>query len=129
MRILILGINYHPERTSVSPFTTGLSEHLAAQGHSDNAVAYLPMPPCEVCLVTLNNLRLRRIAVRRIVYLEDRAFGNTMKVAASLPHIAIEKHRGAHPAELLERAAVYALLRTARGTELSANSALAYATQ
>ena len=33
MRILVLGINYVPEKISVAPFTTGLCEHLAALGH------------------------------------------------------------------------------------------------
>jgi len=45
MRILILGINYFPERTSVSPFTTGLSEHLAAQGHTIQVVTAFPYYP------------------------------------------------------------------------------------
>ena len=45
MRILILGINYFPERTSVSPFTTGLSEHLAAGGHTVRVVTAFPYYP------------------------------------------------------------------------------------
>jgi len=45
MRILILGINYFPERTSVSPFTTGLSEHLAAAGHDVRVVTAFPYYP------------------------------------------------------------------------------------
>ncbi len=45
MRILILGINYFPERTSVSPFTTGLSEHLASQGHTVKVVTAFPYYP------------------------------------------------------------------------------------
>jgi colanic acid biosynthesis glycosyl transferase WcaI len=45
MRILILGINYFPERTSVAPFTTGLSEHLAAQGHVVQVVTAFPYYP------------------------------------------------------------------------------------
>ena len=45
MRILILGINYFPERTSVSPFTTGLSEHLAASGHEVRVVTAFPYYP------------------------------------------------------------------------------------
>jgi colanic acid biosynthesis glycosyl transferase WcaI len=45
MRILIIGINYYPERTSVSPFTTGLSEHLAAQGHDVRAITAFPYYP------------------------------------------------------------------------------------
>src|SRR6266849_4215991 len=31
MRILVIGINYAPARTSVAPFTTGLCEHLASR--------------------------------------------------------------------------------------------------
>lgn len=45
MQILILGINYFPERTSVAPFTTGLSEHLAAQGHTVRVVTAFPYYP------------------------------------------------------------------------------------
>jgi len=45
MRILILGINYFPERTSVAPFTTGLSEHLASQGHTVRVVTAFPYYP------------------------------------------------------------------------------------
>jgi colanic acid biosynthesis glycosyl transferase WcaI len=45
MRILILGINYFPERTSVAPFTTGLSEHLASQGHTVQVVTAFPYYP------------------------------------------------------------------------------------
>jgi colanic acid biosynthesis glycosyl transferase WcaI len=45
MRILILGINYFPERTSVGPFTTGLSEHLASQGHTVQIVTAFPYYP------------------------------------------------------------------------------------
>lgn len=45
MRILIFGINYFPERTSVSPFTTGLSEHLAAEGHDVHVVTAFPYYP------------------------------------------------------------------------------------
>ena len=42
MRILVIGINYAPERTSVGPFTTGLCEHLAAQGHKVTVVTAFP---------------------------------------------------------------------------------------
>jgi hypothetical protein len=45
MRILVLGINYAPERTSVAPFTTGLCEHLAEQGHDVNVVTAFPYYP------------------------------------------------------------------------------------
>jgi len=45
MRILILGINYFPERTSVSPFTTGLCEHLVSRGHDVQVVTAFPYYP------------------------------------------------------------------------------------
>ena len=45
MRILILGINYFPERTSVAPFTTGLGEHLASEGHDVQMVTAFPYYP------------------------------------------------------------------------------------
>jgi len=45
MRILVIGINYKPERTSVGPFTTGLCEHLAAQGHEVTVVTAFPYYP------------------------------------------------------------------------------------
>jgi putative colanic acid biosynthesis glycosyltransferase WcaI len=45
MRVLALGINYAPERTSVAPFTTGLCEHLAASGHTVTVVTAFPYYP------------------------------------------------------------------------------------
>jgi colanic acid biosynthesis glycosyl transferase WcaI len=45
VRVLVLGINYAPERTSVAPFTTGLCEHLAAQGHQVTVVTAFPYYP------------------------------------------------------------------------------------
>jgi FkbM family methyltransferase len=33
VRILITGINYTPEATGIGPYTAGLAEHLAGQGH------------------------------------------------------------------------------------------------
>ena len=45
MRILVLGINYTPERTSVAPFTTGLCEHLAAEGNKVTVVTAFPYYP------------------------------------------------------------------------------------
>jgi colanic acid biosynthesis glycosyl transferase WcaI len=45
MRILVLGINYAPERTSVAPFTTGLCEHLAANGNKVTVVTAFPYYP------------------------------------------------------------------------------------
>lgn len=45
MRILVIGINYAPEKTSVGPFTTGLCEHLAAQQHIVTVVTAFPYYP------------------------------------------------------------------------------------
>ena len=45
MRILVIGINYAPERTSVAPFTTGLCEHLAGQGNQVTVVTAFPYYP------------------------------------------------------------------------------------
>jgi len=45
VRILVLGINYVPEKTSVAPFTTGLSERLAALGHRVTVVTAFPYYP------------------------------------------------------------------------------------
>jgi colanic acid biosynthesis glycosyl transferase WcaI len=45
MRILVLGINYAPERSGVAPFTTGLCEHLAKQGHEVVVVTTFPYYP------------------------------------------------------------------------------------
>jgi len=45
MRILVIGINYAPERTSVAPFTTGLCEHLATQGNQVTVVTAFPYYP------------------------------------------------------------------------------------
>lgn len=52
MCILVLGINYTPERTSVAPFTTGLCEHLAAQGHVTLVTAFPYYPECEYGMTT-----------------------------------------------------------------------------
>ena len=45
MRILVIGINYAPEKISVGPFTTGLCEHLAARGHQLTVVTAFPHYP------------------------------------------------------------------------------------
>lgn len=44
-RVLIVGINYAPELTSVAPYTTGLAEHLAATGGSVEVLTGLPCYP------------------------------------------------------------------------------------
>jgi colanic acid biosynthesis glycosyl transferase WcaI len=45
VRVLVIGINYAPERTGVAPFTTGLCEHLSRAGHDVNVVTAFPYYP------------------------------------------------------------------------------------
>jgi colanic acid biosynthesis glycosyl transferase WcaI len=45
VRILVLGINYVPEKTGIAPFTTGLCQHLAEQGHDVKVVTAFPYYP------------------------------------------------------------------------------------
>src|SRR6266852_349805 len=45
MRVLVTGINYAPERTSVAPFTTGVCEHLASKGHELEVITAFPYYP------------------------------------------------------------------------------------
>lgn len=45
MHILVIGINYWPEQTSVAPFTTGVCEHLVEAGHQVTVVTAFPYYP------------------------------------------------------------------------------------
>src|SRR5438309_2129076 len=45
MRILVIGINYAPETTGIAPYTTGLCEHLASQGHQIEVITAFPYYP------------------------------------------------------------------------------------
>src|ERR1700730_9795148 len=45
LRILIFGINYAPEPVGIGPFTTGIAEHFAAEGHVVQVVTGLPHYP------------------------------------------------------------------------------------
>ncbi|HZT09367.1 MAG TPA: WcaI family glycosyltransferase [Chloroflexota bacterium] len=45
MRVLILGLNYLPETTSIGPYTADLAECLARRGHSVQVVTGFPMAP------------------------------------------------------------------------------------
>jgi len=45
MRVLVIGINYAPEKTSVAPFTTGVCEHLASKGHQVETITAFPYYP------------------------------------------------------------------------------------
>ena len=45
MRVLVVGTNYVPERTGMAPFTTGLCEHFASQGHDVEVITTFPYYP------------------------------------------------------------------------------------
>ncbi len=45
MRLLILGLNYAPERVGVAVYTTGMAEALAAEGHEVRVIASQPYYP------------------------------------------------------------------------------------
>jgi len=45
MKVLLLGINYAPERVGVAVYTTGLAEALAASGHEVQVIAGRPYYP------------------------------------------------------------------------------------
>ena len=45
MKLLVLGMNYAPERTGIAPFTTGLSEYLATRGHTVAVATTFPHYP------------------------------------------------------------------------------------
>jgi colanic acid biosynthesis glycosyl transferase WcaI len=45
MHLLVIGINYAPEQTSVAPFTTGLCEHLVECGHQVSVMTAFPYYP------------------------------------------------------------------------------------
>src|SRR3984893_16134884 len=45
LRILIFGINYAPEPVGIGPFTTGIAEHFAAEGHLVEVVTGVPHYP------------------------------------------------------------------------------------
>ena len=45
MRILLTGINYHPEVTGIGPYNTDLAEHLAGAGHEVTVLTSFPWYP------------------------------------------------------------------------------------
>ena len=45
MKVLIVGLNYAPEPIGIGPYSTGLAEYLAAQGHRIEVVAGRPYYP------------------------------------------------------------------------------------
>ena len=71
MKIVVLGINYSPEKTSVAPFTTGLCEHLVQQGHNVTVVTACPYYPGWKVFEEYRGARFRRetihgVAVQRV---------------------------------------------------------------
>jgi colanic acid biosynthesis glycosyl transferase WcaI len=45
LRILVLGINYWPDRTGIAPYTTGRCEYLAGRGHEVTVCTGMPYYP------------------------------------------------------------------------------------
>jgi len=45
LRILIFGINYSPELAGIAPYTTGLADYFASQGHTVRVVTGIPHYP------------------------------------------------------------------------------------
>ena len=45
MRVLILGLNYLPESTSIGPYTADLAEYLLKCGHRTQVITGFPMAP------------------------------------------------------------------------------------
>jgi colanic acid biosynthesis glycosyl transferase WcaI len=45
VRVLIVGLNYLPESTSIGPYTAALAEHLHSTGHAVHVVTGFPMAP------------------------------------------------------------------------------------
>ena len=45
VRVMVLGLNYLPESTSIGPYTAGLAEHLARIGHDVEVLTGFPMAP------------------------------------------------------------------------------------
>jgi colanic acid biosynthesis glycosyl transferase WcaI len=45
MNILILGLNYRPESTSIGPYTADLAEHLQSSGHNVRVITGFPSAP------------------------------------------------------------------------------------
>jgi colanic acid biosynthesis glycosyl transferase WcaI len=87
MRVLVIGINYAPERTSVAPFTTGLCEHLATRGHDVTVITTFPYYPewriwdeyrgSLYRRETINNVRVHRV----IHYVPSKPSGFPQRIA------------------------------------------------
>jgi len=98
----------------------------ASRGPCNNAVMYQTMNPCEGCLQVIRNLRLARINVRRVVYLEHRDFPNADWLQRFMPDLRVEQYHGPNPAEVLETAAIYAQVRLAEAGRLAEKATRTY---
>ncbi|HEY5484082.1 MAG TPA: glycosyltransferase [Propionibacteriaceae bacterium] len=76
MRVLIIGINYHPEPTGIGPYTAGLAEHLAARGDEVTVLTGLPNYP---------GWRLMRGAPRRLIETERLGGVTVIRAAHYVP--------------------------------------------
>ena len=45
MRVLVWGVNYHPEQVGIAPYNTALCEHLTREGHEVEMVSTFPYYP------------------------------------------------------------------------------------
>jgi len=73
MKLLVIGINYFPEQTSVAPFTTGLCEHLVELGHSVLVITAFPYTPYwriykEYRGLVYKHEQIRGVDVRRVIH-------------------------------------------------------------
>jgi len=91
---------------------------------SNDAVMYVPMPPCEACGALL--LNHPSVKINRIVYYEDRDYRNHIFVCR--PDVRVERwnHGKMDPADILEQAATYMRLRKAASKALSKESTRTY---
>jgi len=60
VRVLILGLNYLPESTSIGPYTADLAGHLLAAGHDVQVITGFPMAPCWKVREEYRGQRFRR---------------------------------------------------------------------
>ncbi len=101
------------------------------QGRSDDAWVFLPMQPCEMCLGLMLNMPF--VKVTRIVYYEERDYGNINAIMGSLRGRSIELRsydslvNGANRVvETLAQAAEYVNLRDKHSAALSVASTKTY---
>lgn len=70
-RVLLVGINYHPELTGIGPYTTGLADYLAGEGHEVTVITGMPhYPQWEIDAAYRRRFRTRErhdgVDVRRV---------------------------------------------------------------